>query len=188
MNLLEIVLTFMKIGIICFGGAYAAIPVVEREVVDVCHWMTYTEFADLVALDEITPGPIIINSASFVGMRVAGIPGAIAATIGCIIPPCIITIILIYIYRKYRNIAIISDVLYTLKCMALAMIISTWLSIFLNAVFPGKVIAINNVDYLLLVMSIASFMILRKYQPNPLYLMLGCGLINLVVRGFLNFG
>ena len=86
--LLQIVLAFMRVSAIAFGGAYATIPLVEHEAVVVQHWMTYAEFADLIALDEITPGPILINSATFVGMRVAGIPGAIAATLGVIIIPC----------------------------------------------------------------------------------------------------
>jgi len=186
MNLLSLLFTFMKIGVLCFGGAYAAIPVVEREVVDVLHWMTYTEFADLLVIDEITPGPILVNSASYIGMKMAGVPGAIAATIGCCIPPCIITLILIYIYRKYRDISFIGGILYALKCMALAMMASTCLSIILNAIFPGKIIAFTNIDYLLLVMSIASFLIIRKFQPNPLYVMLACGALNLIVRGFLH--
>ena len=79
--LLQIVFSFMKIAVLAFGGAYAAFPLVEREVVNIQHWMTYTEFLDLVALDEVTPGPIIVNCATFVGTKVAGVPGAIAATI-----------------------------------------------------------------------------------------------------------
>ncbi len=185
MSLLAIFLAFVKVGAMCFGGAYAAIPIVEREVVHVQHWMTITEFSDLVAIDEITPGPIIINSASFVGMRLAGIPGAIAASVGSVTVPIIVTIILIYVYRKYKDIKIINEALYTLKCMTVALIVSTCLSILLNAVFPGKTIAIDNTDYLLLAMGIAAFLVIRKYKPNPLFVMLTCGVINLVVRGLL---
>ena len=68
-SLLEVFLAFVRIGALSFGGAYAAIPLVEQEVVVARGWMTYAEFADLVALDELTPGPILINSATFVGMR-----------------------------------------------------------------------------------------------------------------------
>lgn len=185
MNLLTIFLTFIKIGAMCFGGAYAAIPIVEREVVYVNQWMSITEFSDLVAIDEITPGPIIINSASFVGMRLAGIPGAIAASLGCIVVPAITTIILIYVYRKYRDIKVINEAIYTLKCMTVALIMSTCLSILLNAFFPGKVISLDNTDFLILAMGIAAFVIIRKYKPNPLFVMLAGGLINLIIRGFL---
>ena len=76
--LLRIFLAFLRVGAIAFGGAYAAIPLVEQEVVMNEGFMTYSEFVDLLALDEITPGPILINSATFVGMKVAGVPGAVA--------------------------------------------------------------------------------------------------------------
>lgn len=185
MSLLAIFLAFVKIGAMCFGGAYAAIPIVEREVVHVQHWMTITEFSDLVAIDEITPGPIIVNSASFVGMRLAGVPGAIVASLGCIVVPVIATVILIYVYRKYREVKYINEAIYTLKCMTVALIVSTCLSIFLNAVFPGKVMALENVDFLFLAMGIAAFMVIRKYKPNPLFVMLTGGVINLIVRGLL---
>ena len=180
MLLLEIIFTFMKIGALSFGGAYASIPLVERQVVEISQWMTYTEFSDLMALDELTPGPMLINSATFVGMKIAGIPGAIAATLGCITIPCIITIILVTIYRKYSRIDVIGDALFALKSMATAMVISTTLSIIINAVFPGKLLYISNINYLMIIMIICSFFILRKYQVNPIYIMLGCGALNLL--------
>ena len=101
--LFRIILSFMKIGVLAFGGAYAAVPLIEKEIVELQKWMTYEEFADLLALDELTPGPILINSATFVGMKISGIPGVIAATIGCILPSCIISLIMFLIYRKYKN-------------------------------------------------------------------------------------
>ena len=185
MSLLDIFLAFIKVGAMCFGGAYAAIPIVEKEVVHIHNWMTIAEFADLVAIDEITPGPIIINSASFVGMRLAGVPGAIVASLGAIVVPCVVTTIMIFIFRKFKDIKGISEVIYTLKCMTVALILSTCLSIILNALLPTKVFSISNVDYLLLIMGITSFLVIRKYKPNPLYVMLACGAVNLLVRGIL---
>ena len=185
MLLLEIVLAFMKIGALSFGGAYASIPIVERQVVEISKWMTYAEFADLITLDELTPGPIMINSATFVGMKIAGIPGAIAATLGCITVPCVISFILIMIYRRYRKINVISDVLFTLKSMTAAMVMSTALSIIINALFPEKLLAVSNLDYLMLVMMITSLFIIRKYKPNPIYVMLGCGFLNLILRSII---
>ena len=82
--LLQVLLSFMRIGVLSFGGAYAAVPLVEREVVLTRGWLSATEFANLLAIDELTPGPILINSATFVGMRVAGVPGAVIATLDCI--------------------------------------------------------------------------------------------------------
>ena len=79
-SLLDIFLNFLKIGLFAFGGAYAAIPLIEEQMVTNTGWMTFEEFSDLVAIDELTPGPIIINSSTFIGMKLAGLPGAITAT------------------------------------------------------------------------------------------------------------
>ena len=92
-SILDIFLSFLKIGVFAFGGAYAVIPLVEEQMVTNTGWMTFTEFSDLVAIDELTPGPIIINSATFIGMKLGGVPGAIAATLGCILPGCIVSLI-----------------------------------------------------------------------------------------------
>ncbi len=176
MMIFRIILSFMKIGILAFGGAYAAVPLIEKEIVELQKWMTYEEFADLLALDELTPGPILINSATFVGMKVNGVPGAIAATIGCILPSCIISLIMFLIYRKYKKLSYMESTLRTLKCMAIALISSTLIKIVSKNIFIN-----NGTNYIGIVLMIVSFLILRKYKVNPLYIMLGCGLINLFV-------
>lgn len=178
--LLQIFYVFMKIGILCFGGAYASIAVVEKQVVNVYQWMDYSEFSNLIAMDELTPGPIIINSSTFVGMRMAGVPGAIVATLGAITPPIIITALLLLLYRRYKEVKVVSNILFALKCMAMALVISTFVSFTLSALFGGKM-AFSNFNYLQFAMAVASFLVLRKYKLNPLYVMLACGTINLAV-------
>ena len=86
MMYIQLFLSFLNIGLFSFGGGYAAMPLIQAQVVDVHHWLTMTEFTDLITISQMTPGPIAINSATFVGTRIAGIPGAVAATIGCILP------------------------------------------------------------------------------------------------------
>ena len=92
--LLDIIFTFIQIGLLGFGGGYASMSLVEKHVVTIKKWMTYNEFADVVTIDELTPGPVAINAATFVGIKMAGIPGAIFATLGTILPSCIIALIL----------------------------------------------------------------------------------------------
>jgi chromate transporter len=163
----------MKIGILSFGGAYASIPLVEKEIVENQKWMTYEEFADLLALDELTPGPILINSATFVGMKTGGIMGAAAATLGCILPSCLISLVLIIIYRKYKNISFMKNFLMAFKCMAIALIFSTFVRIISRFIHFENMQ--NNLFGGLLILF--AFLILRKYKVNPLYIMLGCGLL-----------
>ena len=186
MNLiLEVFLAFVRIGAMVFGGAYAAIPIVEQEVVDVQGWMTYAEFMDLLALDEVTPGPILINSATFVGMKVAGIPGAIAATLGCILVPMVVALALFFIFHRYKDTPLVQSVMTSLKCMAVALIASTLLKLGLAAIVPEAPSV--DVGYSLYVGAIiaAAFYLMHVRRISPLPVMLGCGALNLLVFGLL---
>lgn len=178
-SILEIFLSFIKIGLFAFGGAYAVIPLIEEQMVTNTKWMSFTEFSDLVAIDELTPGPIIINSSTFIGMKLAGVPGAITATLSCVVPGCVIALILIYLYKKYKNIPVISEAIRVLKCMSVALIFSVLIKMFLNSVFPIDY-SLKSANYLSLVLMIVSFIILKRYKTNPLFIMLGCGFITLL--------
>ena len=79
---LELLLSFFQIGLLSFGGGMAALPLISQQVVDKHGWLTMGEFTDLITISEMTPGPIGINSSTFVGIRVAGVPGAVIAMIG----------------------------------------------------------------------------------------------------------
>ena len=91
---LQLFWSFIQIGMFSFGGGYAAMPLIQGQVVNTHEWLTMTEFTDLITISQMTPGPIAVNSATFVGMKIAGIPGAVVATLGCILPSCIIVTIL----------------------------------------------------------------------------------------------
>ena len=81
---LELLWSFFQIGLFSVGGGYAAMPLIQAQVVEKHGWLTLAEFADIITIAEMTPGPVAINSATFVGMRIMGITGAIVATLGCI--------------------------------------------------------------------------------------------------------
>ena len=183
--ILEVFLAFVRIGAMVFGGAYAAIPIIEQEVVGAQAWMTYAEFMDLLALDEITPGPIIINSATFIGMKVAGVPGAIAATLGCITVPCLAAFALLLLFRKYKEAPLMKDIMLSLKCMAVALIASTMIKLGIAAIVPDA----SSTDlvyscYVLAVVAV-SFYLMHMKKLRPLPVMLGCGVLNLLVSGFI---
>ncbi|MBR4471536.1 MAG: chromate transporter [Erysipelotrichaceae bacterium] len=179
-SILEIFLSFLKIGLFAFGGAYAVIPLIEQQIVRTMGWMSFREFSDLLAIDELTPGPIIINSSTFIGMKLAGIKGALSATFGCMLPGCIISLLLVVIYKKYKKIPIISEIMSILKCMSVALIFSVLLKMFLSTIFPDG-IALDGIDIPALVMMVASFFVLKKYKPNPILVMLACGALTLVL-------
>ena len=85
---LQLFFSFLQIGLFSFGGGYAAMPLIQGQVVTLHGWLTISEFTDLITISQMTPGPIAVNSATFVGMKIAGIPGAIVATAGCILRHC----------------------------------------------------------------------------------------------------
>lgn len=91
---LQLFWSFLQIGLFSFGGGYAAMPLIQGQVVTSHGWLTMSEFTDLITISQMTPGPIAVNSATFVGLKIAGIPGAVVATVGCILPSCIIVTIL----------------------------------------------------------------------------------------------
>ena len=78
---------FAKVGIFCVGGGYASMPLIQSSVVDTYHWLSLSEFVDIFTISQMTPGPIGINAATFAGMKIAGILGAISATLGFVTPP-----------------------------------------------------------------------------------------------------
>ncbi|MBR4462622.1 MAG: chromate transporter [Erysipelotrichaceae bacterium] len=180
-SLLDIFLNFLKIGLFAFGGAYAVIPLIEEQMVTNTGWMTFTEFSDLVAIDELTPGPIIINSSTFIGMKLAGVTGAIVATLACVIPGAVVALILVYLYQKYKEIPMISEAIRILRCMSVALIFSVLIKMFLSAVFPQGIAAYKSINIPALIMVAASFYVLKKFKMNPLLVMLACGGISLLL-------
>ena len=96
--------SFLQIGMFSFGGGYAAMPLIQGQVVKAHAWLSMAEFTDLITISQMTPGPIAVNSATFVGLKIAGVFGAFAATLGCILPSCIIVTIIARLYPEIPEI------------------------------------------------------------------------------------
>ncbi len=131
--LLQLFFSFAAVGLVCVGGGYASMPLIQAEVIDQHGWLTMTEFVDIFTLSQMTPGPIGINAATFVGSKVAGIPGSIAATLGFVFPSVFIVLFLGYLYYKYGNVAAIRGILNGLRPAVVALIGSAGLNFILLA-------------------------------------------------------
>ena len=177
MNYLDLFISFFQIGLLSFGGGMAAIPLIQEQVVDGHGWLSMTEFTDLITIAEMTPGPITINSSTFVGIRTAGLPGAIIATAGCILPSCLIVLMLAWLYFKYGNLAYIQCTLSGLRPAIVALIASAGLSILCLAIWNQESISLHPADTNLIavLLFLLSFFILRRGKTNPIFVMLGCG-------------
>ena len=140
MILLELFWSFFQIGCFSIGGGYAAMPLIQHQVVDLHPWLSMQQFADIMTIAEMTPGPIAINSATFVGIQVAGLPGAIVATIGCVFPSCVIVMTLAYVYYRFRGLSIVQGVLAGLRPAVVAMIASAGISLLVMALYGERTV------------------------------------------------
>lgn len=178
---LELFLSFLQVGLFSVGGGYAAMPIIQSSVVEKYGWLTMSEFTDLITIAEMTPGPIAVNSATFVGIRIAGIGGAVIATLGCILPSCLIVSLLALVYMKYKSVSVVQNVLGSLRPAVVALIASAGLTILINVVFASGVISLTNIQWLGLVLFAAAFFVLRKFKLNPILVMALCGVASLAV-------
>jgi len=176
---LQLFWSFFQIGLFSFGGGFAAMPLIQSQVVDIHGWLTLTEFTDLITISEMTPGPIAINSATFVGTQIAGLGGALVSTFGCILPSCIIVSLLAWLYEKYKELVVIKGVLAGLRPTVIALIFSAGLSILVLSFWgpDGFSWNISSIDYIAVFMFAAGLILLRKFKPNPIFIMLGSGVI-----------
>lgn len=174
MELLELFFCFFQIGLFSIGGGYAAIPLIEAQVVNSRGWLTLAEFTDLVTIAEMTPGPIAVNSATFVGIRLAGIAGAVVATLGCITPSLIIVTLLAVLYNKFRKLTVMQNILSTTRPVVVALIASAAVTLVIQALFGGR---LAGFDPIALVLFAAALVTLRLWKPSPIFVMLACGVL-----------
>lgn len=172
---LQLFWSFIQVGLFSVGGGYAAIPLIQNQVVDTFGWLSMREFTDLVTIAEMTPGPIAINSATFVGIRIAGIGGAIIATFGCILPSIFIVSLLAYVYYKFKGVSTIQSVLSSLRPAVVALIAGAGLSILQVVVFQDGNINMEGINWISAGIFLVAFVILRKLKWNPILVMLLCG-------------
>ena len=185
---LQLFLSFLQIGAFSFGGGYAAMPLIQNQVVQLHPWLSQTEFTDLITISQMTPGPIAVNSATFVGTRIAGVPGALAATIGCVLPSCILVTILAKIYLKYRSLSLLQGILKSLRPAVIAMIAAAGVSILVTA-FWGNDISSLHLDAILSSTNIRavgifllSLILLARFKMDPIHVMLLSGGAEVVMQ------
>lgn len=184
---LQLFWSFLQIGMFSFGGGYAAMPLIQSQVVAQHHWLTITEFTDLITISQMTPGPIAVNSATFVGIKIAGIGGAAVATLGCILPSCILVTGLAYIYLRYRKMTVLQGILGSLRPAVVAMIATAGLTILISAFWGASGMAGAGLDVLRsvraeMVLIFAGAIWLLKFRHwNPILVMVLCGVMKTVV-------
>lgn len=183
MLLLKLFFAFIQVGMFSVGGGYAAIPLIQEQIVNIYGLMTLEEFSDLITVAEMTPGPISINSATFVGMRIAGIPSVLICTIGCILPSFCICLILAHFYYKYRSVNGVQVVLGAMRPAVVALIASAGATILMLGLFQAEIgeIVTGNIRVVELCIFLVALFLLRKYKVNPIMIILGSGVVGTII-------
>ena len=168
--LLSLFLTFCKIGLFSFGGGYAVLAMIQQEVVNINARMTASEFADMVAISQMTPGPIAINAATFIGYRQGGIPGSLVCTLGVIFPSIVLMLAITFTYIKLTKLPWFQNIFQKLRWVTLGLIAAAMLLI-------GKT---AFTDLFSVIIFVAALFVTWRWKTNPIYLMLGAAVIGLI--------
>ena len=178
----QLLWVYLKIGLFGFGGGYAMLSLIQHEIVDLHHWLTPQQFTDVVAISQMTPGPIAINAATFVGMKLTGMPGAVVATLGYITPSCIIVTIIAKLYLKYREMDMLQGILGGIRPAVVALIGSAGISILQTAFWgvSGKMV-ISDTSWLMVGIFVVCVILLRKVKMNPIWVMVLAGVMKVLV-------
>ena len=173
-RLLVLFLTFMKIGAFTFGGGYAMIPIIEDEVSKKRKWISEMEILDVIAISESTPGPIAVNTATYVGYKVGGILGSIFATLGLAIPSFVIIFVISFFYKDFMQWKVIAAMFKGLKVGVILLLI--------NALFKlRKGVKTNLLGIILFVIALSASLVFSIININFRYLSLCLILLGIIV-------
>ena len=168
---IQLFLTFIKIGAFTFGGGYAMLPLIQKEIVEEKKWATEEEVLDYYAVGQCTtPGPIAINAATFVGFRICGFWGALFATLGVVIPSYLIILIISFVLKEFQSIKIIQYAFNGIRAGVLALIIKALWSMYIQC--PK-----NIISYIIMA---CSFIFTALLNVNVLIVIISCAILGLV--------
>lgn len=171
-TLIKLFWVFFKIGAFTFGGGYAMIPLIQREVVENKKWITDDDILEIVAIAESTPGPIAINSATFVGFKVAGVLGSVAATLGVVLPSFIIILCISFLLDRFSDIKAVQHAFFGIRAGVLALVIKALVTMYKKC--PKNIFAY-------IVMGVA-FVLSAIISINIFYVIILCAVFGLVTH------
>ena len=165
---LELFLTFFKIGLFTFGGGYAMLPLIQKEVLN--HgWMEIEEIINFIAVSESTPGPFAINCATYVGMETGGVLGAVCATLGVVLPSFIVILCVARFYKRFKESKIVSSVMTGLRPAVIGLIGSALVSMILTVFLPNGFnfggIVIPDLLVSLAITVVMTILVFKKVHP-----------------------
>ena len=186
--LADLFLTFARVGVMMFGGGYAMLPILQREIVEKKGWATEDQLADYYAVGQCTPGIIAVNTATFVGSESAGIAGGVIATLGVVFGPIVIITVIAAFLSGYMDLPVIAHAFNGVRACVTALILSSVIKLFKGAVKDRP----TRVIYLLVLALAAAGTFLATPAnlaslwgviTSPVFLVLMAGVLGYAVRG-----
>ena len=171
-ELFDLFWTFCKIGALTFGGGYAMLPLIQREIVENKKWSTEKEILDYYAVGQCTPGVIAVNTATFIGYKLKGIIGGIVATLGVIFPSIVIILIIATFLQNFADLAIVQSAFAGIRVAVVALIITTVV----------KLIKSSIKDYLGVIIAIIAFVISAFIGLSPVYVVIAAALTGFISK------
>jgi chromate transporter len=168
--LIRLASVFSGISLTLFGGGYVMIPLMQSILVDNLHWLTRREFIDAIAFSQATPGPVLV-SATFVGYKLAGLTGAILATLSIFLPSALLMICLSRVFTEYKEHYLLKNILAGIKAVVVGMILAT----------AVKIIGQSRMDALMGSVTLLSFILSYRFNVSPVFIMLGTVLMGLLL-------
>ena len=169
-HLYDLFLSFCRIGLVAFGGGYAMIPLLQRELV-MANWLSLQEFLDVVAISEMTPGPIAVNTATFVGYKLFGLTGAAVATLAVITPSLLLIFILLRFLNRYQDHKFTQKAMAGIQVAVVILIVSAGLYLIPSAV----------VDLKSLILALITFLLMTNTMISPILLILLGGVAGILL-------
>ena len=171
-TLIDLFFTFCRIGGLTFGGGYAMLPMIQKEIVEEKKWATEEEVLDYYAVGQCTPGIIAVNTATFIGYKVHGIIGAIVATLGVVFPSLIIITIIAALLKNFANYSIVQHAFSGIRVVVIALIVSAILKL-------AKTSIKNSTT---LIIAIIAFILVAFVNLSPIYIVIAVACIGLILK------
>lgn len=186
--LIALFITFFKVGLFAFGGGTAMLPLIYQSVQKV-GGMTAVEFSDMVALSQVTPGPVAVNAATYVGLRFAGMPGAIAATLGVCLPCFVIMLIVIRLLKRFKDSRYVEGAFVGIRPVTIGLIAAAVVFIADGVLVQGPLVSlqmadINYYNWIPLGIFVISILLMSLCKIKPIWIMLIMAAIGSMIYGF----
>ena len=168
--LMDMFITFFKIGAFTLGGGYAMLPIIQKEVVEKKKWIGETEFLDMVAISQSAPGPLAVNISAFVGQKMKGLMGLITSTLGAILPSFIIIILVASVFLGIENSPVVQRVFQGIRPAVVALIEVPVISM-------GKTAKVNKKNFII---PLSAAVLVAVFKITPIYVILGAAAIGIL--------